>query len=196
MDAPSVSGSVVAGTRVLLLEQGLWPKVRDAFLAAHGAQCGWIDESLGERWLDAGCYVQLIEAVRVVVGDVSLREVGKQRFARATEGGTLAPIVRSWARTFRHDPAELVRATPHLWGGGTRNLGRLRLVEHDASHARFVFDTRAPVFLEARAWHTYLEGWAEGLIELARPVDAVPPRVDVKIGLGPDGLVELRYAWS
>ncbi len=126
---PAIPAPTVVGFVTLLREQGVWPAVRAAVLARDPFASHWIDR-IGDSSmcpLDRACL--LMTGAESVVGAVRLRELGSIRFARAMETGLLAPMLRSWARTFVGDAGTLVQLTPHLWRGSTQGLGTVEIAE-------------------------------------------------------------------
>jgi len=202
---PAVPTAAVVNFVTLLREEGAWTTVRQAAMARDPFASHWIDRISEASMcpLDRAC--ALMTATEGVVGPVRLRQLGSIRFARAMETGLLAPMLRSWARTFVGDAGTLVQLTPHLWRGSTQGLGTVEVAELSqpsggGGAATLVFTSDHPTFVGCRAWHVYLEGWAAGLLAMRHGEEAAAARLaagDDEVSHRVDeGRVKLSLRWS
>lgn len=190
---PAVSTSMVTGLRLLVGELGIGAEVRARVLAADPFAKRWVDAPPEGSWSPVDRYLTVWRAVGALVGEESLRELGRVRFERAMDSGSLAPILRSWARTLRDDPEEMVRVAPHLWRGITQNLGELRVLSREAGAAHLRFETDHPLLLSCRPWHAVMEGWGLGLMRLIRGGDG--PELMARVYVGETGRLEVQLVW-
>lgn len=193
----------------LLRERGDWPRVREEMLRRDLFAQHWVETLSEGTWCTLDRGQLLIDSTRTVLGERAIREMGYRRLSRAMDTGVLAPMLRSWARTVAPDTATLVRLTPHLWRASSQGLGELKVLEAEAheggGHARIRFTSELPMFLEAAAWHCFLEGFALGLLALRRSDELPPLDPDAHEGATSvgdrahmrcvDGLMELELAW-
>lgn len=193
---PAVATSLVSGLRLLVRELGLANEVRAAILASDPFAAYWVDQTPEADFTPVDRYLAMWTALGRLVSPEKLRELGHERFRRGMDSGRVAPILRSWARTCRDDPADLVRVAPHVWRGITRELGELRVLEHDDRSARMLFDTEYPLMASATAWHRVMEGWGDGLVTLARGGRALEPGQGVTVSVDARGRVEALLRWA
>jgi hypothetical protein len=190
---PAVSASLVTGLRLLVGELGIGAEVRARVLAADPFAKHWVDTPPEGGWSPVDRYLAVWRAVGTLVGDERLRELGRVRFEHAMDSGSLAPILRSWARTLRHDPDELVKVAPHLWRGISQNLGELRVLSNESGSAHLRFETDHPLLLTCRPWQCVMEGWGLGLVRLIRGEDG--PELAARVFVGDTGRLDVLLVW-
>lgn len=164
--APAIASSVVSGVRRLLIEDGRWIDVRERMIARDPRASEWIDGTIVGPWIALERHLAIMSALQDVVGDDGLRAIGKNRLRDSVSAGVLAPIFRSWARSYAAAPAQLIRVTPHVWSAATRNLGSLRVDSVGEREMTLrVVPTPEPV-RRNDAWQRFLEGYGLGVLEL------------------------------
>lgn len=165
VDEPVVASSLVSAIRRLLIEQGRWDDVRVRLCAIDARAAEWIDAPLGGPWYPLERHLALMAALSDLFGEDGLRELGRQRMQETMHGGVLAPLFRSWVRSFRGAPRPFLRVVPHAWSAATRRVGRLAIV-HAAEHEVRMRLLDAPEAVRrAWAWHRFLEGYCNALLE-------------------------------
>ena len=165
--AGEIAASVVAGMRHLLIEQGVWESVRAALEKADpGAERALTVDPTKVEWVSAAPYGQMMDALLAVVGETRAFELGRERIHQSAQAGAFAPIVRSWARSFGHNPEEFLRLTTHAWSTQTRGIGTFKLAESRPGRVRFVMADAGRVILEHAGWRRFLCGYGTGLLDL------------------------------
>lgn len=163
---PSVIGSMPLGLRATLLERGHWTEVRAA-LEERDLDASILLEGLRPiEWLPLRAHVALVEVTADVLGLDGVRALGFIRTQESTMGGLFPSVLRSWVRSFRDDPASLVRIGPRLWQMAFRDAGEFVIDRVDASGA----DARVlhlASLAASPAWRQLLEGASAGILQLA-----------------------------
>lgn len=160
-----IVSSVASGLRRQLIEGGTWDRVRKAAIARDPLALEWIDTPLAERWIPIERHLQIMTALADVVGEDGTREVGCERLRQALSAGVLAPLLRGWLRSYSSAPVHLLRVAPHAWSAVLHGAGRIELASSDANELRFhIVGVPESVSL-CRAWHRFIEGWGQGILE-------------------------------
>jgi hypothetical protein len=196
MAVPAVATSMVNGLQLLVRELGLADEVRKAIVEADPLASYWVDCAPEADFCPVDRYLAVWGALGQLLSEERLRELGRERFERAMDAGRVAPILRSWARSCQHDPADFVRVAPHLWRGVTRGLGELRVLSEDGCSARVLFEVEHPLLARATAWHRVVEGWGEGLLSQVRGGRPLEPGQGVTVSVDARGRIEAVLRWA
>lgn len=200
-DTPRVAGEVAAtlfaGLRRHLVDDGRWARVRDLVVARDASAVEWIDASVPSDWVSVEHHVAVLRGLEDVSGIASLREMGRERSRAVSVSGGLAPILRGWMRNYAQAPEHFVRVSPHVWSAATRGLGRLIRVPAPPSadrggYQQFRTEGLPKSILEAKPWHALLEGFGDGLIELA----GREGRAALIPAASHPGEMEMTFRWS
>lgn len=184
-----VASSLVSGMRHMLLEHDRWAQVRERLIARDPHAAEWIDARHIGDWYPMERHVAMMGAFQDVVGDEGLRAFGKMRLREALLGGMLAPIFRSWTRSYVSAPSQFLRVTPHAWRAVTRNAGRMSVARNVEREMQLrVIDAPESV-RRASAWHRFLEGYTTGLLEAG----ALEGTVIVTVG---SDAIEILLTWN
>lgn len=152
----------------MLAEEGSWPAIREAFAQRYPHDSGWLDERMWSTWIDLDRHVALLDAAAEVMGLDGVRHIGRRRLTEELRAGLFARIVRSWLRSFAEHPSYLLRVAPYLWRAGFRDCGDMLLQKADARSLDYCLQGAPPHLLQSDAWRALLEGFAQGMFELAR----------------------------
>jgi hypothetical protein len=163
---PAIGASLSTGIRLILIEQGRWPAVRARLLERDPSASEWIDVAPTDRWLPVERHIAVLAALRDLVGDDVVREIGRARMRESMRGGILAPVLRGWVRSYARAPMQLMHVIPHAYRGVTRNLGTMTARETGPRQIEMRVPDAPEVMLEATAWHRLLEGYSAGLLEV------------------------------
>lgn len=189
---PRIASSVVSGVRRTLIDLGEWKRVRGAVLALRPDADGWVDSALDHQtWCPADWHFVVMSAIRLELGESGAREFGAARLRDNLQGGRIAPILRSWMRSYGSAPGHLLRVAPYVWNAVTRALGR---IDVSAAHEREI-QFRAIEMPECArrctGWHRFLEGYVVAwLAEGSHPSG----RIEIVTGPAP-GQLEARVTW-
>lgn len=188
---PQIAASVVNGVRRDLIEDGTWERIEPELLAKVASLAPWLEIADREDWVALDVYLELMEALRVLLGDAALAAYGKKRLRADVELGPLAPMLRGWIREYGRDPVALLRVAPHAWQAVMRNAGRMVLASSGPGRTHFSVHEAAPLLLRLRGWPVFLEGFGGALLSLSGrqgSLSVVP---------GEDGAsLELVAVWS
>jgi hypothetical protein len=170
---PTIAASAVAGVRHLLIEENVWAGVRAELVRVHADAASWIDSDLSidptkVSWVPVNYHVQMMDALRTVVGPDRVLALGRLRAHRTTQGGAFAPVVRSWSRSFGTDPTEFLKLTLHAWSSQTQNLGAFTIAESRPGYARFVMHDATRLLRDSPGWQLFLAGYGTGLLDLVK----------------------------
>ena len=189
---PLVASSIVAGVRRLIGEHTDLLAVRRALAVRHPEAVESMDAPPAGEWADAHKYSALLEATREMIGEAQLRTLGRARVLETQQSGALSPLLRSWTRSYSEDPVQFLRVAPHTWAAGTRNLGRMKLASSRPGEVRFELEGAPPMLRTARAWLRFLEGFGDGLLEIAHLSGTC------SIGSSPDrgDVIDVVFRWS
>ncbi|MFW5925842.1 MAG: hypothetical protein ACOCV4_06725 [Myxococcota bacterium] len=158
----------MSSIRSMLAEEGSWPAIREAFAQRYPHDSGWLDERMWSTWIDLDRHVALLDAAAEVMGLDGVRHIGRRRLTEELRAGLFARIVRSWLRSFAEHPSYLLRVAPYLWRAGFRDCGDMLLQKADARSLDYCLQGAPPHLLQSDAWRALLEGFAQGMFELAR----------------------------
>lgn len=164
--ATGVVGAVTIAMRNQLARDGWWPTVRDVLERRMPAAA---DEVEGvRRWstVDLRIHVALLEAMGEALGEGAVRDFGRERLTGEVSDGLFATIARSWLRSFRARPEELLCMAPHLWRTATRSCGTLHVVDVQEGCVRGRFRSLPPALIGCTPWRWMMEGMGEGILEL------------------------------
>ncbi|MFW5920600.1 MAG: hypothetical protein ACOCUS_02080 [Polyangiales bacterium] len=161
-----VVGAVTISMRDQLARGGRWPTVRAA-LERRAPAAGDEVEAV-RRWsvVDVGTHVALLESMGEVLGESGVRDFGRERLTGEVSEGLFSTIARSWLRSFRARPEELLRMAPHLWRTAMRNCGTIRVVDVQDGYVRGRFEGLPSQLFDCRPWRWLMEGMGEGILEL------------------------------
>ena len=166
LTGPRVIASVPIGMRATLLERGQWGAVRAALEHRDLDAAVLIEGVRRSEWLQLSAHIALVEAAAEVLGLDGIRALGVLRTQESTMGGLFPNLLRSWVRSFRTDPASLLRIGPQIWQAAFRDAGE------------FVIDDVRPLGASVRiadceamatslAWQHVIEGSGTGIMQLA-----------------------------
>lgn len=189
---PAIAGPIVSSIRSILAGQGSWAEVKRTFALAHPGDADWLDEPTWSLWVDLDRHVGMLDAAGEVLGLEGVREVGRRRVTEELRTGIFASIVRSWVRSFAEHPSYLLRVAPYLWRAGFRDCGEMVLVDHQDHMLRYHVAGAPEQILESEAWGALIEGFAQGLFELAQ----VRGTIRMARAEGRTDLLELEGAWG
>jgi hypothetical protein len=147
-----------------LLRDGRWEAVRARLLALDPHAAEWIDAPLIGDWQPAERHFAIMRALLAEVGVEGIRQYGRRRLEESLRIGPVAPILRSWLRSYSGAPQAFLRVHPHMWQAITRNMGRMALLHHAPNEMVFRIAGAPESLRRAEAWHRYLEGYSEGLL--------------------------------
>ncbi len=162
---PVLASSIASGTRLLLKELRHWDDVRRLVLLRERGAQSWIDGPISGSWALLERHAAIMSALLECRGEAVTREVGRARLREALRSGHLASIFRSWARSYAS--LTFVRVVPHAWTAATRHCGRMQFVSSSERSVGFVLLGAPASVREAVAWHRFLEGYGEGILDVA-----------------------------
>ncbi|MBZ0119125.1 MAG: hypothetical protein K8H88_19170 [Sandaracinaceae bacterium] len=188
MHLPRIAASLLNGVRQTMIDEGHWADVERVLFELDPHAPSWLKAAERGEWVLAEHHLCVIEAMRRVLGAQALERYGAAHLRRDMETGALAPVLRSWARSFARDPHELLRVIPHAWQAVTRNLGRLVRVTEEPGRALYRLEGDPGLVAGSPGWQSFLTGFATELLHLAgRGGRAM---VEVK-----DGVLEVDARW-
>jgi hypothetical protein len=190
VSAPLIASSVVSGVRRTLIVNGLWDDVRRQAIARDARVLEWIDTPLSSPWSPVEKHLAVMEAIAASLGDEGARAFGRTRLREGLEGGVLAPVLRSWMRSYGSAPAHLMRVAPHMWRAVTRGLGRLVVLEAGERSVTVRVLEMPEQARRCAAWHRFLEGYGVALLEAC----AYTGSVQISVSPVP-GELDARVAW-
>ena len=165
-DEPRIASSVVSGVRRTLIDLGQWTRVRAHVLSERPEATEWIDTALDrDAWCPIEWHLSMMCAVGHELGDEGAREFGGARLRDNMRGGIIAPILRSWMRSYGNAPGHLMRVTPHIWQAVTRALGKVVVAAAHDREVRFRVIGMPDVARRCTAWHRFLEGYGIAWLE-------------------------------
>jgi len=166
LTGPRVLASMPIGLRATLLERGHWGAVR-AVLEHRDLDAAVLLEGVRRsEWLGLSAHIALVEAAAEVLGLDGLRALGALRTQESTMGGLFPNLLRSWVRSFRSDPASLLRIGPQIWQAAFRDAGEFVIDEVRPFGASVrIIDCEA--MATSIAWQHIIEGSGAGIMQLA-----------------------------
>jgi hypothetical protein len=174
---PRVVASFPLGLRATLLDRGDWTAVRDT-LERRDLDAALRLEGLGGAdWLPLPAHLALLEAIAAVLGLDGIRELGFVRTQQNTMGGLFPTLLRSWVRSFRNEPASLLRIGPHIWQTAFREAGEVVIDDVRPAHGSLRI-VRCPQLATSVAWQQITEGVSAGILHLAGLRERVTFRSD------------------
>lgn len=189
-DGPRIAATVVSGIRRTLVDQGTWPRIRARVLADRPAAQSWIDAALEHAWCPLDWHLAILSAVASELGERGVIEFGAARLRDNMRGGVLAPVLRSWMRSYGSAPGHLMRVAPHMWHAMTRGVGRVEVTETAARAVSFQIVGMPEAALRCTAWHRFLEGYGVALLEAG----SHRGHVSFTLGAAP-GQLDARVSW-
>ena len=172
-----------------LVRDGWWPTVREALERRLPAAADEIEAI--RRWstVDVDTHAAMLEAMGEVLGEAGVRAFGRERLSGEVSAGLFATIARSWLRSFRARPQELLRIAPYLWRTATRRCGTLGVEAVGEGYARGRFRQLPERLADCAPWRWMMEGMGEGLLDVAellgtartQDVDGEPCTVDMVV---------------
>lgn len=187
---PRIASSVVSGIRRTLIELGQWKRVRASVLTLRPEAGGWVDAALDhERWCPVAWHLAVMSAIRLELGEGGARELGAARLRDNLRAGSIAPILRSWMRSYGSAPGHLMRVTPYVWNAVTRALGRVEVRASRERELQFRVSGMPECARSCVGWHRFLEGYGvawlaegsyqDGQVEVVR--GPLPGQLDARV---------------
>lgn len=163
---PRIFAPVPLGVRATLLERGVWTEVRSV-LEARDLESALLLEGLARtEWLPLSAHVALVTAITQVLGQDGARRFAALRTQESIMGGLFPNLLRSWVRSFRDNPASLLRIGPQIWQMAFREAGEFVIDEVRPSGASVrIIDCEA--MATSVAWRRMIEGSSVGILRLA-----------------------------
>lgn len=161
---PLVASALLTGIRGLLLQDGRWEAVRARLLATEAHASEWVDAPLVGDWHPAEWHFAIMRALLGEVGVDGIRAYARRRLESALSVGALAPILRSWLRSYSTAAETFLRVNPHVWSASTRNMGRMIVLRSGAQEMVLRVVGAPPSLRRAEAWHRFLEGFSEEML--------------------------------
>jgi len=163
---PSIASGLVRSLRGSLIEHGAWPAVYERFQASYPDVDAWLESASQQDWVSMEGHMAMVEALGAVIGVEKLAELGSARLRASLQGGFLAPIIRSWARSFS-EPGDLVRVLPHAWQAIARGCGRAEEAGSGDGWIRYVIHEVPDSLIGRLAWHVLVEGFYRELVQMS-----------------------------
>lgn len=166
LTGPRVIASVPIGMRATLLERGQWGAVRAALEHRDLDAAVLIEGVRRSEWLQLSAHIALVEAAAEVLGLDGIRALGVLRTQESTMGGLFPNLLRSWVRSFRTDPASLLRIGPQIWQAAFRDAGEF-VIDDVRPFGASVRIADCEAMATSRAWQHVIEGSGTGIMQLA-----------------------------